>query len=45
MDSMITNDAKFTREIKYRIATAKSAFKKKIVFISKLDLNIRKNLV
>jgi hypothetical protein len=42
---MITSDAKCTREIKHRIATAKSAFKKKTVFISKLDLNLRKNPV
>ena len=43
--SMITNDAKCIREIKYSIATGKSAFKKKTVFISKLDLNVRKNQV
>jgi len=29
LGSMITNDAKCTREIKYRITTAKSAFQKK----------------
>jgi len=29
LDSMITNYSKRTREIKYRIAKAKSAFKKK----------------
>jgi len=29
MDSMITNEARFTREIKSRIAIAKAAFNKK----------------
>jgi hypothetical protein len=29
LGSMITNDARCTREIKYRIATAKAAFNKK----------------
>jgi hypothetical protein len=43
--SMI-NDARCTREIKSRIAMAKSAFnKKKNLFTSKLDLNLRKKLV
>jgi hypothetical protein len=43
---MITNDARCTREIKSRIAMAKSAFsKKKNLFTSKLDLNLRKKLV
>jgi hypothetical protein len=46
LGSMITNDARCTREIKSRIATAKAAFnKKKILFASKLDLNLRKKLV
>jgi hypothetical protein len=40
---MITNDAKCTREIKYRIVKAKAAFNKKILFTSKLDLNLRKS--
>jgi hypothetical protein len=44
---MITYGARFTREIKSRIAMAKAAFnnKKKNLFTSKLDLNLRKNLV
>jgi hypothetical protein len=44
---MITNDARCTREIKSRIAMAKAAFnkKKKNLFTSKLDLNLRKKLV
>ena len=46
MDSMIINDARCTREIKYRIAMEKAAFnKKKNLFTSKLDLNVRKKLV
>jgi hypothetical protein len=46
LGSMLTSDARGTREIKSRIATAKSAFnKKKILFASKLDLNVRKKLV
>jgi hypothetical protein len=41
--SMITNDARCTREIKSRIDMAKAAFnKKKNLFTSKLDLNLRK---
>jgi hypothetical protein len=40
---MITNDC--THEIKSRIALAKAAFnKKKTLFSSKLDLNLRKKL-
>jgi hypothetical protein len=46
LGSMITNDAICTREIKYRIAMAKAAFnKKKTLFTSKLELNLRKKLV
>jgi Tfp pilus assembly major pilin PilA len=46
LGSMITNDARCTREIKSRIAIAKAAFnKKKNLFTSKLDLNLRKKLV
>jgi hypothetical protein len=42
----MTNDARCTREIKSRIAVAKAAFnKKKILFTSKLDLNLRKKLM
>jgi hypothetical protein len=40
--SMITNDARCTREIKSRIAMEKAAFNKKTLFTSKLDLNLRK---
>jgi hypothetical protein len=44
--SMITNDARCTREIKSRIAMAKAAFKKKkALFTSKLDLNLWRKLV
>jgi hypothetical protein len=43
---MITRDARCTREIKSRIAMAKAAFnQRKNLFTSKLDLNLRKNLV
>jgi hypothetical protein len=43
LDSVITNDARCTCEIKSRIAMAKAAFnKKKTLFTSKLDLNLRK---
>jgi hypothetical protein len=43
---MITNGARCIREIKSRIAMAKAAFnKKKNLFTSTLDLNLRKKLV
>jgi hypothetical protein len=46
LGSMITSDARCTREIKSRIAMAKAALnKKKNLFTSKLDLNLRKKLV
>jgi hypothetical protein len=46
LGSMITNDARCTREIKSRIVMAKSSFnKKKTLFTSKLDLSLRKKLV
>jgi hypothetical protein len=46
LGSMNTNDARCTREIKARIAMAKAAFnRKKTVFTSKLDLELRKKLV
>jgi hypothetical protein len=46
LGSMITNDARCTREIKSRIALAKAAFnEKKTLVTSKLDLNLRKKLV
>jgi len=43
---MLTNDGRCTCEIKSRIAMAKVAFiKKKTLFTSKLDLNLRKKLI
>jgi len=43
---MLTNDGRCTHEIKSRTAVAKAAFsKKKTLFTSKLDLNLRKKLV
>jgi hypothetical protein len=46
LGSMITSDARCTREIKSRIAMAKATFnKKKSLFTSKLDLNLGKKLV
>jgi hypothetical protein len=44
--SMITNDARCTREIKARIGMTKAAFnRKKTLFTSKLDLELMKKLV
>jgi hypothetical protein len=46
LGSMITNDARCTRELKARIAKAKAAInKKKTLFTSNLDLELRKKLV
>ena len=48
LGSMLTEDGRCTCEIKSRIAMAKAAFKKKKkknLFTSKLDLNLRKKLV
>jgi len=46
LGSMLTNDGRCTCEIKSRTAMAKAAFnKKKTLFTSKLDLNLRKKLV
>jgi hypothetical protein len=46
LGSMIANDPRCIREIKSRIAMAKATFnKKKTLFTSKLDLNLRKKLV
>jgi hypothetical protein len=46
LGSMITNDARCTREIKARIAMAKAAFnRKKTLSTSKLDLEPWKKLV
>ncbi|PNF29424.1 hypothetical protein B7P43_G06842 [Cryptotermes secundus] len=46
LGSLLTDDGRCTSEIKSRIAMAKAAFsKKKYLFTSKLDLNLRKKLV
>jgi hypothetical protein len=46
LGSMLTNDGRCTCEIKSRIATAKAAFnKKRALFTSKMDLELRKKLV
>jgi hypothetical protein len=46
LDSMITYDARCTREIRARISMATAAFnKKKTLFTRKLDLELRKKLV
>jgi hypothetical protein len=46
LGSMLTDDGRCTCEIKSRIAMTKAAFnKKKNLFTSKLDLNLRKKLV
>jgi hypothetical protein len=42
--SMITNDARCTREIKSRIVMAKAALNKKNIFTSKLLLNLKKKV-
>ena len=42
---LITKDARCRREMKSRIAMEKTAFKKKNLFISKWDLNLRKKAV
>jgi hypothetical protein len=43
---MISNDARCTLEMKYRNAIAKATCnRKKTLFTSKLDLNLRKKLV
>jgi hypothetical protein len=38
---MITNDARFTHEIKYRIANAKAAFSKKKTFHQQIGLTFK----
>ena len=46
LGSMLTDDERCTCEIKSKIAMAKAAFnKKKNLFTSKLDLNLKKKLV
>jgi len=43
--SILTDDARYTREIKSGIAMEKAAFNKKALFTSKLDCNLRKKHV
>ena len=46
LGSIITNDGRCTCDFKSGIAMAKAAFnKKKTIFTSKLDLNLKKKLV
>ena len=46
LSSILTNDGRCNCEIKYRIAMVKTAFsKKKDLFTSTLDLELRKKLV
>jgi hypothetical protein len=46
LSSIITNRARRTREIIFNIAMSKAAFnKKKALFTSKLDFNLRKKLI
>jgi hypothetical protein len=46
LGSILTNDGRCTCEIKSRISMAKAAFsRRKTLFTSKLDLNLRKKLV
>jgi len=45
LHTMITNDAKCTREIKSKIAMSQTAFNTKTLFASKLYLNFGKKLV
>jgi len=46
LGNMITNNARCTREIKFKIAMAKAAFNKMMIILtSTLDLNFRKKLV
>jgi hypothetical protein len=45
LGSTLTNDGRCMCEIKSKIAMAKAAFNKKILFTSTLDLNLRKKVV
>ena len=45
LGSILTNDGRYTCEIKCRIAMAKAALNKKTLFTSTLDLELRKKLV
>jgi len=42
---MVTNIARRTCEIEFRIATTKGAFNRKTLFTSKLDFKVTKKLV
>jgi hypothetical protein len=42
---MVINDGSCTREIKYSIDIAKTAFREISIFTRKLDLNLRKKVV
>ena len=43
---IVTNNARYTREIKYRIVMVKAALnRKKTLFTNKLDLHLRKKVV
>jgi len=44
LGSTITDNARCTGEIKYRIITAKAAFNKQTLFTSKMDVDLRKEL-
>ena len=46
LGNIITNNARYTRKIKFMIAMAKALFnRKKNLFTSKLDLNLKKKVV
>jgi hypothetical protein len=46
LGSMLTNVGRCNREVKSRFAMAKAAFnKKRVLFISKMDLELKKKLV
>jgi hypothetical protein len=44
LGSLIANDVRYSRKIKFKITMAKAAFKKNNLFTIKLDLNLRKKL-
>jgi hypothetical protein len=45
LGSILTNDARYTREIKSRTALAKAAITTEALFTSKLDCSLRKKPV
>ena len=46
LDSIITNDARYTHKIIFRTATAKAAFtRRKTLLTNKLDFNLRKKVM